>query len=110
MNLIFEIAGTLLRGVTKLAFLAITILFVLGVLCIGLVLVLAAVIRYALTGRKPAVVTMFTQFQQTAQRFRPGQRPGRDTRAQQDDAEVVDVQAHEVHPVLHVPAPAKPVD
>lgn len=107
MNLIFEIAGTILRGLIKLALIAITILFVLGVLCIGLVLVLAAVIRYVLTGRKPAVVTTFTQFRQAAQQFRPGQWTGRGASAPHDSAEVVDVQAHEVHPVLSVPAPPK---
>ena len=79
-----------------MALMALTVVFVLGVLCIGLVLALALVIRFLLTGRKPAVFTTYTRFTQAAQQFRPGHA----TEVSPDSADVVDVQAHEVRSAL----------
>jgi uncharacterized membrane protein len=98
MKLIFDLIGGILRGVIKLALFVLTIAFVLGVLCIGLVVVVATAIRFLLTGRKPAVVTTFTQFNQAAQKFRPGR------------GEVVDVQAHEVRAAPGTALPPKALD
>jgi hypothetical protein len=96
MNLFADFVGGVVRGVIKVALLLLTAIFILGVLCVGLVVVLVAVIRYLLTGRKPAVVTTFSRFNQAAQQFRPGgwqrQGPGATTHA----SDIVDVQAHEV--------------
>lgn len=105
MNLIFEFAAGLLRGVIKVALLALTVVFALGVLCTGLTLAVVAVIRYLLTGRKPAVFATFTQFNQAAQQFRPGNWPGGAARTGHDNADVVDVQAHEVRTALRPLAP-----
>ncbi|MCF8155935.1 MAG: hypothetical protein K9K35_08010 [Rhodoferax sp.] len=96
MKLISDFLGGILRAVIKVALLLLTVLFVLGVLIVGLVVVLAAVIRFLLTGRKPAVVTTFTRFNQAARQFRPGNWSGHAAGASPDSADVVDVQAHEV--------------
>ncbi len=98
MKLIFDLIGGILRGVTKLALFVLTVAFLLGVLCIGLVVVVATAIRFLLTGRKPAVVTTFTQFNRAAQKFRPG------------GGEVVDVQAHEVRAAPGTALPPKVLD
>jgi hypothetical protein len=105
MNVLFEFATGVLRGVVKVALLALTVVFVLGVLCIGLALSLVAVIRFVLTGRKPAVFATFTQFNQAAQQFRPGNWPGGAARNAHDNGDVVDVQAHEVRTALRPLAP-----
>ncbi len=98
MNVLFKFAIGALRGVVKVALLALTVVFALGVLCIGLTLALVAVIRFLLTGRKPAVFASFTQFNQAAQQFRPGK------------GDVVDVQAHEVRTALRPLAPPEPTE
>jgi hypothetical protein len=100
MKLISDLISGIVRGVVKLALMALTVVFVLGVLCIGLVLALALVIRFLLTGRKPAVFTTYTRFTQAAQQFRPGKWPGHATEVSPDSADVVDVQAHEVRSAL----------
>lgn len=110
MNLILELVTGILRGLTKVALIALTAVFALGVLCIGLTIALATVIRYLLTGRKPALFTTFTRFSQTAQQFRAGSWPGNAHGARQDSAEVVDVQAHEVRSALGAPVPPKTAD
>jgi hypothetical protein len=100
MHLISDFVRSVLRGVIKVVLLAMTVVFVLGVLCIGLILVLAHVIRFLLTGRKPAVFSTYTRFTQAAQQFRPGKWPGHATEVSPDSADVVDVQAHEVRSAL----------
>ena len=75
--------------------------FALSVLCVGIALVLVMVLRFLLTGRKPAVVTTFARFNQAAQQFRPGG----SSATRQDSADIVDVEAHEVRAVLNAPAP-----
>jgi hypothetical protein len=98
MKLIFDLVGGILRGVIKVVLLVLTTVFVLSVLCVGLVVVLAAVVRFLLTGRKPAVVSTFTRFSQAAQQFRPGR------------GDVVDVQAHEVRAAPGAALPPKTLD
>jgi hypothetical protein len=87
--------GGILRAAVKVVLLLLTALFVLGLLSVGLVVVLATMIRFLLTGRKPAIVTTFTRFNQAARQFRPGSWSGH-AGASTDSADVVDVQAHEV--------------
>ena len=76
MNLLSELVASILRGAVKLVLLVLAAIFALSVLCAGLLVVAFMVVRYLLTGRKPAVVTTFTRFNQAAQQFRPGFRPG----------------------------------
>jgi hypothetical protein len=110
MNLILELVTGILRGLTKAALMVFTALFALAVLAIGLAIALATVIRYLLTGRKPAIFTTFSRFSQTAQQFRAGSWPGNAGGARHDSADVVDVQAHEVQPVLIDTVPSSPAD
>jgi hypothetical protein len=110
MKLIFNLVGGILGGVVKVALLAFTAVFVLGVLCVGLVVVLATIIRFLLTGRKPAVFATFTQFSQAAQQYRPGGWAGQGAAAQPQGDDIVDVQAHEVHPVVGDALPPKTAD
>jgi hypothetical protein len=95
----------MLRGVVKAILIALTAVFALGVLCMALAVALVAMLRYVLTGRKPAVFATFTRFNQTAQQFRPGRWPGQATGTHPDSGDVVDVQAHEVRAVLGAPPP-----
>lgn len=113
MNLILDLVAGILRGLTKVALIALTGVFLLAVLCIGLLFVLVTSLRYLLTGRRPAVFSTFTRFSQAADQFRPGRRPAQGMDAYPDSGDVVDVQAHEVHPVnpvLGAPTPPKAVD
>jgi hypothetical protein len=103
MNPLFEIVAGILRGVVKAMLIALAALIALGVLGVGLLVVLVAVIRFLLTGRKPAVFATYTRFNQAAQQFRPGGSWAGSARV--DDTHIVDVQAHEVQPV---PAPLPP--
>lgn len=106
MNGLIELVASLLRGVVKLVLLVFAAVFALSVLCAGLLVVAVLMLRYLVTGRKPAVVTTFSRFNQAAQQFRPGFRPDAAPRA--DAADIVDVEAHEVRTVLN--APSKPAD
>ena len=99
-----------MRGVVKLVLLVLAAAFALSVLCVGLLLVVVLVLRFLVTGRKPAVVTTFTRFNQAAQQFRPGYRTDATSAVRQDHADIVDVEAHEVRSVLSAPAPSKTVD
>lgn len=110
MNLLFELVTAVLRGLAKAALIAMAAVFVLGVLCIGLLIAVAHVIRYLLTGRRPALFTTFTRFNQAAQQYRPGNWAGTAAGTRQDSGDIVDVQAHEVRAVLGAPAPSKPAD
>lgn len=106
MNLLSEFVAGILRGVVKVVLVLLTALFALSVLCMGLVVVAVMVLRFLLTGRKPAVVTTFSRFNQAAQQFRPGGWAGN----RSDSADIVDVQAHEVAPLPNVALPPKAVE
>ena len=110
MNLLSEIVSGILRGLVKVVVLVLSIILVLSVLCVGLVVVLATAIRFVLTGRKPAVFTTFTRFNQAARQFRPERWPGATPGAGADGGEVVDVQVHEVRASLNTQLPPKAVD
>lgn len=110
MKLISNFVGGILRGVAKVVLLALTVVFVLGVLCVGLIVVLATAIRFLLTGRKPAVFNTFSQFSQAAQHYRPGSWADHGAAARPTGDDVVDVQAHEVRPVPGGALPPKAVD
>jgi hypothetical protein len=106
MNPLFDVVAGILRGVTKVVFVVLTALFALTVLGVGLVIVIALVLRFLLTGRKPAMVTTFSRFNQAAQQFRPGGWTG----YRPDSADILDVQAHEVAPKPTAALPPKVAD
>ena len=114
MNLLFELVASIVRGAVKLVLLVFAAVFALCVLFAGLLVVAVLVLRFLVTGRKPAVVTTFTRFNQAAQQFRPGFRPGFGPGAasvsRTDSADIVDVEAHEVRAVLSAPNPNKTAD
>ena len=113
MNLLFDLVASVLRGAAKLVLLVFAAVFALSVMCAGLLVVAVLVLRYLVTGRKPAVVTTFTRFNQAAQQFRPGFRTGDSNAARTDSADIVDVEAHEVRTVLnaaHPPSASKSAD
>jgi hypothetical protein len=110
MKLITDLVGGILRGVIKVFLLALTAAFVLAVLFVGLIFVLATTIRFLLTGRKPAVFATVTQFSNAAQQFRPRSWAGQATGMRPDNADIVDVQAHEVRSVPGTVLPPKTVD
>jgi hypothetical protein len=71
--------------------------FVLGVLVFGICVALLSVLWSLLRGRKPAMFTVFQYFRQASRQFGQGIWTG----PAANPADVVDVQAHEVHPVLN---------
>lgn len=103
MNLLFEFVAGILRRVVKVVLVVLTALFALIVVCMGLIVVAVLVLRFLLTGRKPAVVSTFSRFNQAAQQFRPGGWTG----TRRDSADIVDVQAHVVVPVPNASLPPK---
>jgi hypothetical protein len=110
MNLLFEFVASILRGGVKLVLVVLAALFALTVVCVGLVVVAVMVLRFLLTGRKPAVVTTFSRFNQAAQQFGPGAWSGKASALRPESADIVDVEAHEVRAVLNAPAPPKATD
>ncbi len=110
MNLISDVVASLLRGVVKLVLLVFAAVFALSMLCAGLLVVVVMVLRFLVTGRKPAVVTTFSRFNQAAQQFRPGFGAGGATAGRPNSADIVYVEAHEVRSVLNAPAPSKTAD
>ncbi len=91
----------------KLTLLLLAGVLVLGVLGVGLVVVLANLVRFWLTGRKPAVFATFSRFRQTANTVRTGNWRGHGGSAMASSADIVDVQAHEVRPILPSTSPPK---
>lgn len=108
MKPFFDLLAGLLQGIVKVALLLLATLFALGVLVVALLVIAGALIRFLLTGRKPAVFATFSSVRASAASFRsgtwsssggpggigPGARGG----------DVVDVTAHEVRPVFNNPA------
>jgi hypothetical protein len=100
MNLLIETVASVLRGLLKVALIAVSALLVLAVLCIGLLFAATMVIRFVVTGRRPTMTSTFGHFQHATQRFRPRPWSGQGSQGSSNSADVVDVQAHEVRPVL----------
>jgi hypothetical protein len=92
-----DFLGRVLRGLFKLALLALTLAFLLGLLLMGGVAALFILLWSLITGRKPALVTAFSMFRRASEQFRPP-----------TDAEVVDVQAREMDE-KQPNAPAQPL-
>jgi hypothetical protein len=106
MQSISDLLASVLRGVLKLALLAFAVTVIAGILLIGLSAALLTLVWSLLTGRKPAAWQTFMRFRQTSQQFRAGVWPGTSTpssRSSQNDADIVDVQAHEVRNISDDP-------
>lgn len=103
MNLLFEFVAGILRRVVKVVLVVLTVLFALIVVSMGLIVVAFLVLRFLLTGRKPAVVTTFSRFNQAARQFRPSGWTG----TRRDSADIVDVQTQVVVPAPNALLPPK---
>lgn len=93
-----NVPGRVLRGIVRLLLVAAATVFVLSFLLAALFAVLLTSLWSLLTGRKPAPVVLFSRMREQSRRYTQGVWPGRpapgDSRA---TADVVDVQATEVH-------------
>jgi hypothetical protein len=88
-----------------LMILALVVLIWLGLLALafvflGLMAALVSVIWSLLRGRKPAMVTVFQNVRQASKGFGQGEWTNRRTGNGAQEADVVDVQAHEIRPSL----------
>lgn len=98
MEIIADWMGRLLRSVLRLVLLLAAGVFALSLLLAILVAVTFTALWSLITGRKPAVFTTFTHFQQATRQFRQGRWPAHGGPAPSDASpvDVVDVQAREV--------------
>ena len=94
--------ATLFRSLIKLLLMVFAATTVLAFLLIGISVALLALVWSLLSGRKPAAYTTFTRFRETSRQFqeRAGSSHGRASSA--DNADIVDVQAHEVRSAIRV--------
>lgn len=100
MHRLPELLSALLRSVFKLALFAFFAALVASILLIGLCAALLTLLWALLRGRKPAAWQTFMRFQRSSRQFRSGRWPGAQTAEARQDADVVDVQAHEVRGAL----------
>ncbi len=100
MNAFSSFANQTLRGLARLFTLALLGTFVASLLLLGVAVALLSVLWSLLRGKRPAMFTVFSTFQQASRQF--GQRRAGAPRgtAASDAGEVVDVQAHEVRQAL----------
>lgn len=98
MEIIADWMGRLLRSVLRLVVLLAAGVFALSLLLAILVAVTLTALWSLITGRKPAVFTTFTHFQQATRQFRHGRWPaqGETSANGATPTDVVDVQAREV--------------
>ena len=88
------------RGLIKLVLIASAAIVVTGVLLVGLSAALLTLVWCLLTGRKPAAYTTFMRFRQASRQFQNAGWPGRAAPTTQSNADIVDVQAHEVRSAI----------
>lgn len=103
MQRISELAALFLRGLVKVALLLIAIAFLAGVVFLGLLMALYLGTRFLFTGRKPAFVTTFHRFRQTAHNYQKGRWPGSAASSAPGTGDVVDVESREVASALAPP-------
>lgn len=87
MNSLLNFGARAMRSLIKLLLVAFAFAMVIGILLLGLVVAVLSIVWSLVRGRKPSAVTVFQRFSQTSQQFRQ----------RTNTADVVDVQAHEVH-------------
>jgi hypothetical protein len=102
MHRIPELLSAVLRSLFKLALFAFLSVLVATILLIGLSAALLALLWSLLRGRKPAGLQTLMRFHQASRQFRGGNGSAAPARASHE-ADVVDVQAHEVHKALDQP-------
>ena len=107
MNFLFDFAAGALRGLIRLAMIALGAVFLLGLLLTALLAVVVTIVWSLLTGRKPAIFTVVSRFRQASRQFRTGGWPGNANRTPPGSADVVDVEAHEVREALGSDSPTK---
>jgi len=96
MNVLpFNIAP--MQLLTKLIFLAVLGIVVAGFLLLGLCIALLSVLWSLVRGKKPAMFTVFQHFRQASAQFGQARWARPTTHANAANADIVDVQAHEVH-------------
>jgi hypothetical protein len=100
MNTSPDPLSRLLRFVLRLVLAMAATVFLISLMLASLVVVLGVSVWSLLTGRKPAPVVLFQQFRQARERYAQGM-----FRQGAGGADVVDVQATEVHE-RGAPAPA----
>jgi hypothetical protein len=98
MQFITKSISVIARTLLRLALFVVGAVFVLILLCVGLLGLLYVLLKALLTGRKPVFVTSFMRFQQASQQFQRGnwntrQSAGGDTTS---TGEVIEGQAIEV--------------
>jgi hypothetical protein len=71
-----------------------------ALMLVGIAFALISMAWSLLRGRKPAVVVVFQNLRQTAKGVRNGTWAAQKKSAQTPPADIVDVQAHEIRPVL----------
>ena len=105
-----DTVSVLLRMLLRVVLFVVGAVFVLILVCVGIIGFLYVLLKALLTGRKPGFVTTFVQFRQASQQFNPG---GWRTRQSANDhsgatGDVIEGQATEVRddPTL----PHKPSD
>jgi len=102
MNPLMSLIAAVFRTIVRLSLFALASVFVLLLLGIGLAATMLTILWSLLTGRKPAVWTTFTRFQQASRQFRSGVwtgRPQDETAAPSGaarNADVVDVDFKEI--------------
>lgn len=94
----------LLRRVIKPVLVLFAALCVLAVLVIGVSVALLMVLWSLITGRKPAFMAHFSRVRTAGAAFGTASPFGRPAPSRAEPVDVVDVQAHEVRPVLTPPA------
>ncbi len=100
MPRILEFVSAVLRSLFKLALFAFAAVLVTSILLVGLSAALLALLWALLRGRKPAALQTFMRFQTSSRQFGTRAWTRASPAAAQNDADVVDVQGHEVRSAL----------
>lgn len=103
MNRIFDVAAYGLRTLIKLSLFALVGVLLSCLLLIGLSAALLTLVWSLLTGRRPAAFQTFVRFRQASRHFQSRTWPGREAPPNKQNADIVDVQAHEVRSALDKP-------
>jgi hypothetical protein len=108
MDLFIDLFLRILRGLLKIVMLLLATALIMGLVSVALVWIFFTIVWSLLTGRKPAVFTIVSRFRQTSDNLRKGLWPGFTPRPPANEADIVDVQAHEVRMTLeHSPLTGK---
>ena len=108
MDMFIDLFLRILRGFLKIMMLLLATALIMGLISVALIWILFTIVWSLLTGRKPAVFTIVSRFRQTSDNLRKGLWPGFTSPPAANEADIVDVQAHEVRMTLeHSPHTGK---